>query len=92
MDQLIPHWKEHLGLFLALTTASRIPASDIYETVGLSRFKKQRSAQACVVVKAFMNDLGWYYRDNGTRPYFAKRKPDHLVILKRVPGETDNDS
>jgi hypothetical protein len=42
------------------------------------------------VVKAFMNDMGWYYRDNGTQPYFAERKkPQRLTILKRVSNETE---
>ncbi len=84
MEQLIVNWQQHLGLFLALNTAARIPAGDVYETVGLSRLKKQRSTQACVVVKAFMNNLGWYYRSNGTRPYFAERKQQPVVIVKRV--------
>lgn len=92
MDQLIPNWQEHLGLFLALTTASRIPAGDIYETVGLPRLKKERSVQACVVVKAFMSDLGWYYRDNCTRPYFAERKQQTKVILKKVSSESHSET
>jgi hypothetical protein len=86
---LIPNWQNHLGLFLALTEASKIPAGDVYETVGLPRFKKHRCPKATVVVKAFMSDLGWYYRDNGTQPYFAERKkPQRLTILKRVSNET----
>ena len=84
MEQLIVNWQEHLGLFLALTKANRIPAGDIYETVGLPRLKKHRSPMACVVVKAFMSDLGWYYRDNGTRPYFAERKKQpRMTVIKQ---------
>lgn len=84
MDELIVNWQERLGLFLALTKASRVPAGDIYETVGLSRLKRHRSAHACVVVQAFMSDLGWYYRDNGTRPYFAERKKQpQMAIIKQ---------
>jgi hypothetical protein len=36
-----------------------------------------------------MEDMGWYYRANGTQPYFAERKPEQrLIILKRVSTET----
>jgi hypothetical protein len=74
---------------LALAKASRIPAGDIYEAAGLSRLKKHRSPIDSVAVKAFMEGMGWYYRANGTQPYFAKRKPEErLIILKRVSNET----
>jgi hypothetical protein len=86
---LVSQWENRLGLFLALAKASRIPAGDIYEAAGLSRLKKHRSPIDSVAVKAFMEDLGWYYRANGTQPYFAKRKPEErLIILKRVSNET----
>jgi hypothetical protein len=35
-----------------------------------------------LVVKVFMEELGWYYRENGTRPYFAKRKAFPLIVIK----------
>jgi hypothetical protein len=76
-------------LFLALAKASRIPAGDVYEAAGLSRLKKHRSPIDSVAVKAFMEGMGWYYRANGTQPYFAERKPEEpLTILKQVSTET----
>jgi len=69
-------------LLSSIAPSSKLPAGDAYACLGLSRLKQERSAQDTVLVKALMNDLGWYYRDNGTRPYFAKRKPDCLLILK----------
>lgn len=66
-----------------------MPAGDVYEAAGLSRLKKHRSPIDSVVVKAFMEGMGWYYRANGTQPYFAERKPEErLTILKRVSTET----
>jgi len=86
---LVSQWENRLGLFLALAKASRIPAGDIYEAAGLSRLKKHRSPIDSVAVKAFMEGMGWYYRANGTQPYFAERKPEkRLTILKRVSNET----
>jgi hypothetical protein len=36
-----------------------------------------------------MEGMGWYYRANGTQPYFAERKPEkRLTILKQVSNET----
>jgi hypothetical protein len=36
-----------------------------------------------------MEGMGWYYRANGTQPYFAERKQEErLTILKRVSTET----
>ena len=89
MVSLVSQWENRLGLFLALAKASRIPAGDIYEAAGLSRLKKHRSPIDSVAVKAFMEGMGWYYRANGTQPYFAERKPEkRLIILKRVSNET----
>jgi hypothetical protein len=86
---LLVSQRDKLGSFLASIKASRLPAGDIYEAVGLSRLKTQRSPQDFVVVKAWMEDFGWYYRANGTQPYFAKRKPEErLIILKQVSNET----
>ena len=70
-----------LGLFLASTKASKLPAGSVYELLGLPRAKRKRSAQDALVVKVFMEELGWYYRENGTRPYFAKRKAFPLIVI-----------
>jgi hypothetical protein len=75
-------WKATLGLFLASTEASKLPAGSVYELLGLPRAKQKRSAQDALVVKVFMEELGWYYRENGTRPYFAKRKAFPLIVIK----------
>lgn len=75
---------------MAATTASRLPAGTVYEWLGLSRLKQQRTVQQSLLVVFFMEDLGWYHRDNGTRPYFAKRKEQPRIIsLKRVSNETE---
>jgi len=89
MVSLVSQWENRLGLFLALDRRAKIPAGDIYEAVGLPRLKKHRSPIDSVAVKAFMEGMGWYYRANGTQPYFAERKPEErLTILKQVSTET----
>jgi hypothetical protein len=91
MVSLVSQWENKLGLFLALDRRTKIPAGDIYEAVGLPRLKKHRSPMCTVAVKAFMREMGWYYRDNGTQPYFAELKnKDSLIVLKQVSNETSS--
>jgi hypothetical protein len=89
MVSLVSQWESRIGLFLALDERTKIPAGDIYEAAGLPRLKKHRCPMASVAVKAFMRGLGWYYRDNGTQPYFAESKPrESLILIKQVSNET----
>lgn len=56
----------------------------------MSRLKQQRTAQQSWLVVFLMEDLGWHHRDNGTRPYFVKRKESSRIIsVKRVSNETE---
>jgi hypothetical protein len=84
--------KDKLRQLLASTTASKLPAGTVYEWLGLSRLKQQRTVQQSLLVVFLMGDLGWYHRDNGTRPYFAKRKEQSCIIsLKQVSNETETE-
>lgn len=82
--------KDRLKQLLASTTASKLPAGTVYEWLGLSRLKQQRTVQQSLLVVFLMGDLGWYHRDNGTRPYFAKRQEHpRIMSVKRVSNETE---
>jgi hypothetical protein len=75
-------WKERLQALVASSEASKLPAGLIYAYLGLPSLKRQRSAQDSLVVRVFMEELGWYYRDNDNQPYFAKRKASPFIVIK----------
>ena len=85
-----PSTKDKLKQLLDEVTVSKLPAGTVYEWLGMSRLKQQRTAQQSLLVVFLMEDLGWHHRDNGTRPYFAKRKESSRIIsVKRVSNETE---
>ena len=82
-------WKQRLKELTAQATSDKLPASTVYACLNLSRLSQQRCPIETVAVKAFMEELGWKYKPNHTRPYFLKLKPAvPLVVLKRDLLET----
>lgn len=82
-------WKERLAALVEGALSDKLPAGEAFDCLGLPRWRQHRSAQQNTLVKAFMLDLGWLYKANGTRPYFLKRKQDvPMVIIKPVSNQS----
>jgi len=82
-------WRQRLKELTEQTTSNKLPAGAVYACLNLSRLAQQRCPVETVAVKALMEELGWKYKPNRTRPYFLKLKPAvPLVVLKRVSSDT----
>lgn len=85
---LASSWKDHVRALLASHDESRIPAGRVYEAAGLPRTAKRRTVRESVIIQAFMNDIGWSYRSNKTRPFFARRQSGAcLTIVRQVHAD-----
>ena len=90
VSPLEKHWRQRLKELTEQATSDKLPAGAVYACLSLSRLAQQRRPIDTVAVKALMEELGWKYKPNRTRPHFLRLKlAVPMVVLKRDLSETE---